>query len=236
MITGMAKPRRKKRSDPSPRVSPETAPSSPSDPALEQSLTSKKWVLAAAIAVLVVAAAGYFYLSHPPAAKESNLSSSADPARFKGGADAGYVDPSACAGCHKEISDSYQRTGMGRSFYRARPELIAADIKNQDSYYHKPSDRYYTILERNGVYVQRRHQLDSAGKEINVIEKQIDYVMGSGNHARTYLHQAAGGKLVELPLGWYSASGGFLYGIREMSSCVPLSAWMSRLSVLLPAV
>ncbi len=158
---------------------------------------------------MAVIAAGYFYLANRPPARDPGPSAVTESARFMGG-DAGYVDSSACAGCHKEIYDSYQLTGMGRSFYRARPELMAADIQNQNSYYHKPSDRHYTILERNGKYYQRRHQLDLAGKEINVIEKEIHYVMGSGNHARTYLHRAAGDRLVELPLGWYSANGGFL--------------------------
>jgi hypothetical protein len=36
----------------------------------------------------------------------------------------------------------------------------------------------------------------------------IDYVMGSGNHARTYLHCEQDGTLIELPLAWYSEDGG----------------------------
>ena len=32
--------------------------------------------------------------------------------------------------------------------------------------------------------------------------------MGSGNHARTYLHRELDGTLIELPLAWYSESGG----------------------------
>ena len=36
-----------------------------------------------------------------------------------------------------------------------------------------------------------------------------DFVLGSGKHARTYLHRAAGGRFVELPAGWYSENGGY---------------------------
>ena len=204
----MAKRRGKKRSDPSSHVSAKAT--LPAGAAPAQAGRTKRWVLALAASTLIAAAAGYFYLSGPPSAPATNLSSSTESTRFMGGADAGYVDPSACAACHKEIYDSYQRSGMGRSFYSARPELIAADIKNQSSYYHKPSDRYYTILEKNGSYFQRRHQLDTEGNQTNVFEKEIHYVMGSGNHARTYLHREADGKLVQLPLGWYAANGGFL--------------------------
>jgi tetratricopeptide (TPR) repeat protein len=46
------------------------------------------------------------------------------------------------------------------------------------------------------------------GKEINLEELEIHYVMGSGNHARTFLHRNARGQLIELPLGWYAEKGG----------------------------
>lgn len=37
------------------------------------------------------------------------------------------------------------------------------------------------------------------GQQANRIEKQIDYVVGSGDHARTYLHRTGEGKLIEFP-------------------------------------
>jgi predicted CXXCH cytochrome family protein len=65
------------------------------------------------------------------------------------------------------------------------------------------------MLVRGGEFFQRRHQLDSGGGEINVMEKRVDFVMGSGNHARAYLHRTAADTLIELPLGWYAEKGGF---------------------------
>jgi len=47
-----------------------------------------------------------------------------------------------------------------------------------------------------------------SGKETEVQESRIDYVMGSGNHVRTFLHQTVRGALIELPLAWYSENGG----------------------------
>src|SRR5262249_14052464 len=67
----------------------------------------------------------------------------------------------------------------------------------------------FTMLRRNGRHYQRRHQIAPDGREINVMEKQIDFVMGSGNHARAYLHLTARHTLVELPLGWYAEKGGY---------------------------
>ena len=75
-------------------------------------------------------------------------------------------------------------------------------------YFHEPSGQQFTIYERGSRILQRRHQTDSAGREINAVEMTVDFVLGSGEHARTFLHRAADGQLVELPLAWYSEDGG----------------------------
>ncbi len=115
-----------------------------------------------------------------------------------------------CAGCHKNVWETYRRTGMGRSFYRPSPELAVEDFTRKNTFYHQPSDSYFTMLQRDGKYFQRRYQLDSTGKQVNVMEKQVDYVMGSGNHSRAYLHRTAANTLVELPLGLVRREGRLL--------------------------
>jgi tetratricopeptide (TPR) repeat protein len=78
------------------------------------------------------------------------------------------------------------------------------------TYYHQASDSYFSVRQRDdGKFYQRRHQLDASGGERNVLERSIDFVMGSGNHARTFLHRTARNTLVELPLGWYADKGGY---------------------------
>jgi predicted CXXCH cytochrome family protein len=109
-----------------------------------------------------------------------------------------------CAECHRAITESYKTTGMGRSF-----ALPSAATVGSGTYYHAPSESHFSVVERGGRYFQRRHQLDSGGREVNVLEKAIDYVMGSGNSARTFLHRTPQNKLIELPLGWYAEKGGF---------------------------
>jgi tetratricopeptide (TPR) repeat protein len=120
----------------------------------------------------------------------------------------GYIDSRVCATCHREIAANYARTGMARSFFRPAPANTIEDFRNAPEYYHELSDSHYAMTIRNGQYFQRRWQLDGGGKEINVEELKIDYVMGSGNHARSYLHRTAQGMLIELPLGWYPEHGG----------------------------
>jgi hypothetical protein len=96
---------------------------------------------------------------------------------------------------------------MGRAFYRARPENMVEDFAKANTYHHTPSGDRYTMIQRGGQFYQQRRQLDTQGHEINVFERQIHYVMGSGNHARTYLHLDPAGKLTQLPLGWYAGRG-----------------------------
>jgi len=120
-----------------------------------------------------------------------------------------YVDPAACATCHSEIAKQYSQTGMGRSFYRLSPQTSVEDFTSHNTLYHNASDRYYQLEIRDGKYYESRYQTGYGKKETNRIEKEIDFVVGSGNHARTYLHRNTEGQLVELPVSWYSENGGY---------------------------
>jgi tetratricopeptide (TPR) repeat protein len=109
-----------------------------------------------------------------------------------------------CAPCHQSIWQTYQKTGMARSFTR----VVPAD-SIEGSYYHQPSDRYFAMVRRDGKLYQRRHQLDAQGREINVMEKRVDYIMGSGLNARAYISRTTRNTLVELPLARYTENGGY---------------------------
>ncbi len=92
---------------------------------------------------------------------------------------------------------------MARSFYRP-----SVGNMNEGRYYHAPSDINYELLQRGGHYFQLQYQKGSDGKQLNVRETEIDYVLGSGNHVRSYLHRTAKNTLVLLPLAWYAEKGG----------------------------
>src|SRR6185436_16933345 len=102
---------------------------------------------------------GFALLAFLAAAQEPRLQTGL----FISGEDAGYVDSTACAGCHRAAYDSYRRTGMGRSFYRPAPENRVEDYQRNNTVYHQASDRYYKIYSRAGRYYQRRHQMGSDG-------------------------------------------------------------------------
>src|SRR4051794_19290407 len=102
-----------------------------------------------------------------------------------------YVDARACAGCHTAIAQIHLQTGMGRSLVRPAPANTIEDYSGKNQFYHQASDTHYAMIARDGAYYQRRWQAGFGGKEINVEESKIDYVLGSGNHARSYLHRTA---------------------------------------------
>jgi Tfp pilus assembly protein PilF len=120
-----------------------------------------------------------------------------------------YANPAACSQCHSAIAATYRKTGMGRSFSRLRPDNIIEEFTPGKTFQSRWSDDYFEMLSRDGRYFQRRWQIGFDGKETNIDEKQVDFVMGSGNHSRSYLHLTSLGTLQELPLGWYAEKGGY---------------------------
>jgi predicted CXXCH cytochrome family protein len=117
-----------------------------------------------------------------------------------------YVDAAVCADCHEDKTEGYKKTGMGRSFARVLPENTPQLGK---PFYHKVSLSYFAMIARDGKLYQRRWQIGFDGKETNVDEKQADFLVGSGNHSKTYLHLTSRGALQVLPLSWYSEKGGY---------------------------
>lgn len=82
------------------------------------------------------------------------------------------------------------------------------DFVAKNRIYHAASDRHYTMLARGGTLLQRRHQIGFEGKETNIVELAADYVIGSGNHARTFVHREPDDRLMQLPVSWYADRGG----------------------------
>lgn len=122
---------------------------------------------------------------------------------------AGYVNSQVCVECHADAAEGYSHTGMARTFHRPTKQTVIEDFQRANRFVHKTTGLTYTMLERDGRFYQRRSTVGYDGKESNVLEAQIDYVIGSGNHGRAYLHRTEQGKLVQLPISWYVEKGGY---------------------------
>lgn len=119
------------------------------------------------------------------------------------GAAPGYVEDRACALCHTDISESYKHKGMARAFFRPRPSTDIEDF-SAPPFFHAPSRQHLQIVRQGERLVFRRWQTDSTGKPVHLFEREVDWVLGSGNNARTYLYRVKGGELYQLPLAWYT--------------------------------
>ncbi len=145
------------------------------------------WVGAVGLAVACsgfVRSSGYFTVSSEDPAPE-------------------YLDSRVCQTCHAEIYQSYQEVAMARSFYRPSPKNVIEDYTHESHFYHAPSNRHYRMVQRDGRFYQKRYQLDAEGKEKNVLEREVTHIIGSGEHARSYLNLDDHGVLRQLPVTWY---------------------------------
>jgi tetratricopeptide (TPR) repeat protein len=119
------------------------------------------------------------------------------------GAAAGFVADSACVSCHSKIASSYREKGMARAFRKPRPESDIEDL-TAPPFRHAASGQSFQMIRSGGRLAFRRWQTDAAGAEINVFETPVDWILGSGDHARTYLYQTPADEIFQLPLAWYS--------------------------------
>ncbi len=175
-------------------------------------------LLAAALGWMLLALTGGDEIRGQVAADSGR--SQSDPLAARGwavtsGAAPGYVADRLCGSCHAVLYRGYQEVGMARSFYRPRRSTAIEDF--EQGFFHRKSRRHYRIFLRDGRYVFRRHQLDAKGKPTRVFEQEIDWVLGSGNHSRTYLYRTPGGELYQLPIALYpqTASWGMAPGFDQ---------------------
>ena len=161
-----------------------------------------RWVAAVPLLVAVSACGA----GDPPL--KAVEATSTDPLAERGyrvttGAAPGYVDDRICGRCHADLYDSYREVGMARSFYRPRPENLIEDF-DSEGFFHQRSRRHYRMVRRDGRLFMQRHQLDASDERINEIEQEVDWILGSGNHSRTYLYRTEWGELYQLPIAWYT--------------------------------
>ncbi|MEM7052842.1 MAG: tetratricopeptide repeat protein [Acidobacteriota bacterium] len=117
-----------------------------------------------------------------------------------------YADESTCTLCHGEIAKSYQQVGMAQSFYAPSRDKSIEDF-DAGPWRHQASGRTYEMVWQEEALVFRRWLEGPEGERLHLWEQTVDWVMGSGNHSRSYLVHNAGGELYQLPIAWYTQEG-----------------------------
>ncbi len=113
-----------------------------------------------------------------------------------------YVGDEECAVCHSEIFKTYKQTGMGRSFYLPTAENRVEDYARNNHVFEPKSNLHYQMISKGDTFYQVEYRLDEKGQRTHELARKVDYVIGSGNQARTYL-TSENGFLYELPVTWY---------------------------------
>lgn len=148
---------------------------------------------AGALVALAVLVAG---CDRQPAALEAD-------ARFANlGPDAAFVGAASCATCHEDIAASYASHGMANSMQRWTADsgiepLLETPIVDARTGFE------YRVVEADGRLAQEERQLDADGREVARLVRPMDWVVGSGDAARTYFATRGDG-LTQLPLTWYT--------------------------------
>ena len=116
---------------------------------------------------------------------------------------AAFVDDTECAPCHQEIYDSYQSVAMSKSFYDFDATQTVESF--QDNYFfHEASGNHYEMKIVGKKLQVHRYRQRSDGTRYGEHRQPVDFVVGSGNHVRTYLYRNEIGELYQLPVVWYS--------------------------------
>ena len=105
------------------------------------------------------------------------------------------IPTGALRACHPDVAKTYRQTGMARSFYRPTAETEACTFTSRRTLITKWSSATGVIFSASikpGLTANRR----------TFAKREIDFVLGSGNHAWSYLHRTAKNTLVLLPLAW----------------------------------
>jgi tetratricopeptide (TPR) repeat protein len=115
-----------------------------------------------------------------------------------------YTGDASCATCHEELFESYQSHGMAQAFYPLTPDNAVEDFSGI-TIHHEASGFVYVARRDGDRFVQEEYREEPDGTKSHQLVRPMDYVVGSGTAARTYLAQV-NGRLYELPLTWYTQS------------------------------
>lgn len=114
----------------------------------------------------------------------------------------GYVDDARCGGCHAKQAESFRGVAMSHAFYRPAAGNVIESLDTE--FVHEKSRQHFSMTRRGGKLIFSRWQLAADGRPIHRIELPVDWILGSGHHARTYLYRTPSGELFQLPINWYT--------------------------------
>ncbi|MGV3483841.1 MAG: cytochrome c3 family protein [Planctomycetaceae bacterium] len=115
----------------------------------------------------------------------------------------GSIGTEACIDCHEAQHESYLATSHSRSMRR-----ISAGTTDEppSEFEHTPTDRLYQVAvgDDKASMIHREFIRGKQHETIAINEAKVEFEIGSGDHAHSYLFEREG-FLMQSPLTWYSS-------------------------------
>jgi Tfp pilus assembly protein PilF len=114
-----------------------------------------------------------------------------------------FVGDAQCAGCHREISESFRRHPMGRSIV----PIAEAPGYGSEPVRFEAGGLVYEAESRDGRLIHRESLRDASGQVVGMVEGIVRFAMGSGTRGVSYLVEREAGSLLQSPIAWYTQGG-----------------------------
>ncbi len=108
-----------------------------------------------------------------------------------------------CRSCHADIYETFKETGMGRSLYAPHEGNVIEDYAKRNVVHDPRRNLSYRMFTENGKFYQEEFRLDAGGQKVHSLVREVKYIVGSGNHVRSYITEL-NGFVFELPVSWYA--------------------------------
>jgi Flp pilus assembly protein TadD len=114
-----------------------------------------------------------------------------------------YVGDAACARCHKEIAATFRQHPMGQSLFPiAEAPVPGPEARTQPALF-EFNGLVYAVLNRGNRVIHQEMRRNAAGTALYQKEAEVQYALGSGRQAVSYLIERDG-FLFESPITWYA--------------------------------
>lgn len=155
-----------------------------------------------AVALLLLVALAGCDRSQP---QQTSVPDEPSPAFRNVSAPTAYVGDSSCSTCHARETAVYRQHAMAQSFHRWSP-ATRLERPLDKPLYHARSGFYYAVVDSGGQPYQVEFLMGPGGNRLHELRRRMDYVIGSGSVAVTYMAEE-NGRLFQLPLTWYRDHG-----------------------------
>jgi tetratricopeptide (TPR) repeat protein len=121
------------------------------------------------------------------------------------GPNAEYVGDTACFDCHEDQYRGFYEHGMANSMFLLTKD-VAVESFGSEIVVDSTTGLHYETVAADSGYFQIEYLLDDEGNRVHELSRPMEWVVGSGTSARTYLVEQDGW-FYELPITWYTQKG-----------------------------